>query len=418
MTDLAAVPSLRPPGQQEVDWLEAGAIVLAWVRSAGPIGLVAWRRDGAATAPLTLADAVLTLAARPSWVTRRGGVVRWLSPPPELSPAGRVENASTNDVVRVRAGGAPAVLKVYRVAGAGQEEEAMLAALAGSGLVPAVMNRLVYQPAAGPPVLLALVLESVTGTTLDVPLRRGLESAWRRGDTELSRGDRELLRRVREATGRLHASLARASCRASPRPLARVLADIECIRHFAASAWAHRMLDTAAAALAREEPARADEPAHGDLHLSNVIVDDDRVRFIDLAGDGGPADDFAALRLGLECMCLDIQVDRAGRQASTPEQVAAALGRAAGTAPTDEAALFAPLRRPGADERAWDRWCARAAAELAGPGDSAADRRAYIARLVHDLRYHLEHERTYYADLAWWRLARWCLTVPMGVGHA
>lgn len=418
MTDVTAAPPLRPPSQQALDWLEAGAGVLAWVRSAGATGLAAWRRDAAVTTPLALADAVLTLATRPTWVTRRGGVVRWLEPPRALSPAGRVENASTNDVVRVHSGGDPAVLKVYRTAGAGQAEDATLTALAGTDLVPAVLNRLVYEPADGSPTLLALVLEPVAGTTLDVPLRHGLESAWQRGDTELSRRDREVLRRVREATCALHTSLARAARPAAPHPLAGVLADIECVRRFATSTQAHRMLDTATTAVTGARTAQPGAPGHGDLHLSNVIVDDEHVRFIDLTGGGGPADDFAALRLGLECMCLDVQVDRIGRQAGTPEQVAAALGRAARTAAADEAALFAALRRPTTDERAWDQWCARAVAELSGPGDPAADRRAYVARLVHDLRYHLEHERTYYADLAWWRLARWCLAAPTGAGHA
>jgi predicted trehalose synthase len=431
MSDVTTAAAARPPqlptaAQETLDWLEAGDIVLTWVRVVGATGLVAWHRGAEAGTPLPEADAVLALAGRAVWTTHRGGVVRWSDLPARIEPVGRVDTASTNDVLRVRADGVPAVLKVYRSMGAGQDEDATLTALASTGLVPKVVGRLTYEPAGAAPIVLALILQSVAGQTLDVPVRRGLEAAWRRGDDQLSTGDRQVLRRVRQATGALHAALAAAGRPSSAVRLADVLGDIEAIRCFARGAAAHRLLDRAAAAASWAPPAADVGPGHGDLHLSNVIVDGEDVRFVDLAGGGGPADDFAALRLGLECLCLDVEVDRAGRDRSR-DDLAAALRRAAWDT-TQERALFAPLRREeaaatghdgppaasGDDGRAWDRWCTRAGQELTGPGDPNG--LASIARLIHDLRYHLKHERTYYADLAWWRLARW--STRREVAHA
>ena len=54
--------------------------------------------------------------------------------------------------------------------------------------------------------------------------------------------------------------------------------------------------------------------AHGDLHLAHVLLDGEQVRFVDVAQPepyGSPADDAAALRRAVECMALDVVVDRA-----------------------------------------------------------------------------------------------------------
>ncbi|HTZ42840.1 MAG TPA: hypothetical protein VMB79_03190, partial [Jatrophihabitans sp.] len=42
---------------------------------------------------------------------------------------------------------------------------------------------------------------------------------------------------------------------------------------------------------------------------------------------------------------------------------------------------------------------------LAGDTAAPGHRLAYLARLLHDLRYHTERDRHYYADLTWWHLA-------------
>lgn len=398
-----------------VDSAAIGELELVWVDLGDRTVLLVRRFEDEDCRAIPTVAVVESLAGEQVRRTSNGGALSWVNRPRDgLTVLSTVETTSSNDVFRVSAGGAPAVLKLYRVAGEGERETAILRALESTGLVPQIAAQLVRRD--WKVQVVALLLEAVAGETLDVPLRLGLERARRDRDACLTSQERAALRRVHDATATLHRELARRlpPCLGhAPERSERFAADITAIRACARHLSEHRLLDMAAA-VAEELEADAStqsRPAHGDLHLSNVIVDGDDVRFIDMADvDSCPEDDFAALRRGVECMCLDLQVDRVGRSSSTPERVAADLKevalRAVGSG--DPTGLLAPLSEAAAESShdVWDRWPREAADVLAGPLEGRATQLAYLCRLAHDLRYHLDHENHYYANLAWWQLTR------------
>lgn len=385
--------------------LLAGAELL-WVtpRERGPeLVLLAGRRRDGALEPASASWAILPLAARRTAPTTGGGTVRWSGTTGDVRFLGAVDATATNDVARVELAGGAALLKAYRIVGDGEPEARALTAAASAGSVPRVLARVTYRrTAADAPRLIALATESVPGRSLDVPLRLGLDRAWRRGFGRPDAGDVALVRRVRAAVRTLHRHLAGDALSRLPLAvrLPAVEADLAAVRDLVPAGPHHRLLDLATGR-ARELAAAGDYPAgpaHGDLHLSNVIVGDAGIRFVDLSGTSetsSPLDDFAALHRAVECMCLDLRV------AATAE-----AGQDEAAARLREAALAArdPGRTPA--DRVADEWCDRIAGHLAAPGRSPAGELLYLGRLAHDLRYHTERAQTYYADLAWWHLAR------------
>ncbi len=385
---------------------------LLWVAPRDPgdaqVLLAARRREGELV-PVSASSALLALAARGSAGTTGGGTVRWSGPPGPVRFVGQVDATATNDVVRVELGGDAALLKAYRVVGDGEPEERALAAAASAGSVPRVLARVTYRSgAASEARLIALATESVPGRTLDIPLRLGLERAWRTGAEALDRGDLALVRRVRAAVRTLHRHLA--GLGTPPRRpldvrLAALTRDLGAVRDLVSGEPRHRLLASAAEratalAAAGDYPAA---PAHGDLHLSNVIVGDAAIRFVDLSGldDAmSPLDDFAALHRAVECMCLDLQVAATARDVGIDQGEAAARLREAALAPD----AHDPDRT--ATARIAQRWSGQVIEHLVAPDREPAGELLYLGRLLHDLRYHTEREQTYYADLAWWHLAR------------
>jgi hypothetical protein len=183
---------------------------------------------------------------------------------------------------------------------------------------------------------------------------------------------------------------------------------------------ARRLLDLAAdqaTGLADDGEFRT-APAHGDLHLSHILVDRGQIRFVDLTGPGtapSPLDDYAALHRAVECLCLDLQVAQAAEVTQADQgDIAAALRTAAFAADGVRGGLALAVARSSAAQIA-ERWCAHVTGRLTGPaGSGRAGELFYLTRLLHDLRHHTERLQSYYADLAWWHLAR--LLTP-GTGH-
>ncbi len=423
------------------DSLRLGDTVLLWATVPGQPGRLAFlagRWQQGRLVPASTATAMLSLAGRECWHTAAGGTVSWHGPRGRLWLVEKVSGTATNDVMRIQLGDAPAILKAYRLIGDGWTEHRILAAAARSRLAPRVLAAVGYRHAGGTvqaPV--ALVTEALTGQTLDVLLRRSLERAWQTGRSELSDPDRAMLGRVCQAVRAWHGSPLPPH-RTARQPLATrlpgMLADISAVRRFLGlTAEGHRLLDLAAsrAAILCASGDLRTGPAHGDLHLSHVLVDGDQVRFVDPAVGTGPSasapaplEDFAALRRAVECMCLDLHVTGrvAGRLADTADPrrtrrgVSLALRAAAWADPAGPGRdLWAPLihdSQSAAAARVADQWCANVGAMLVGGCPGPAADLLYLARLMQDLRYHTERARTYHADLAWWHLSR--LLMPGG----
>lgn len=143
----------------------------------------------------------------------------------------------------------------------------------------------------------------------------------------------------------------------------------------------------------------------------------------------------------MECFSLDELVARTAlAHRVSQDEIAAALGAAAlGTAAGlpfgggSAARLQAPLSataETAADAEVARQWCAGVLSlltrPLAGVDRTAADADAdaatvpvlYLARLLHDLRYHVERGIDYYAGLAWWHLAGFLAELPATVGRS
>jgi hypothetical protein len=298
----------------------------------------------------------------------------------------------------------------------------------------------------------------LAGTTLDVPLRRSLHEAWRAGRFQPAQIDHARLPAVRSALDRLHACLAAAvPAGAAPGaagadgsgPVGR--ADTAAVpgRGDAGpgpdgaaplAVRTARLRQDAAAVLAATPAARLDgarrllsaalatagpgwyrpAPAHGDLHLSHVLVDERRVAFVDLGAptaDGCPDDDRVALRRAVECFGLDELVDRVARRQGRDQAVVAADLTDAALDPAVPAVppgLPPESAREAAVLAGWTAWvCATLDPPPPTEAAAAARRVLYLARLLHDLRHHLERGDQYYAGLAWWHLARYCAPEPL-----
>lgn len=427
------------------DSLRLGDTVLLWATVPGQperLAFLAGRWQQGRLVPASTATAMLSLAGRAYWHTAAGGTVSWHGPRGRLWLVEKVSGTATNDVVRVQLGDTPAMLKAYRLIGDGWAEHRILTAAARSQLAPRVLAVIGYSHAGGTvQAPLALVTEALTGQTLDVRLRRSLERAWQTGRSELSDTDRALLGRVSQAVRAWHGSPL-PPYRAARQPLAtrlpEVLADIGAVRQFLGlTAGGHRLLDLAAsrAATLCASGDLGTGPAHGDLHLSHVLVDGSQIGFVDPAASAGlsasapaPLEDFAALRRAVECMCLDVHVTEraagwlAGKAdpGRTRRGVSLALQAAAWADPGGPGRdLWAPLihdSQSAAAARIADEWCANVGATLAGGYPGPAADLLYLARLMHDLRYHTERARTYHAGLAWWHLSR--LLMPGDGGAA
>lgn len=401
---------LDPRSVSVTDRLVVDGTELLWVAPRDPgasqIILAARRRDGG----LELASAssvILALAGHGAVSTTAGGTVRWSGSSGSARFIAQVDATATNDVARVELGGDAALLKAYRVIGDGEPEERALAAAAGS--VPRVLARVTYQSgAASDARLIALATESVPGRTLNVPLRLSLQHAWRIGDGSLGHDDLILIRRVRAAVRTLHrrlAGLGMPSRRPLDQRLTALMDDLGVVRDLVPAGPRRRLLDRAAGqaaalAAAGDYPAA---PAHGDLHLSNVIAGDAAIRFIDLSGPSAtmsPLDDFAALHRAVECMCLDLTVAAAAAETGIDQDEAAARLRAEALSPRPPDPDRGELARVG------EEWSGSVIAHLVAPSGDPASELLYLGRLLHDLRYHTERVQTYYADLAWWHLAR------------
>jgi hypothetical protein len=412
------------PGRSTVsiaDTLTLQDAVLLWATVPGHPGqpvLLAARQQGERLVPMSTATAMLSLTARAHWPTSAGGTVSWTGPGGDARFVEPVGTTATNDVVRIHLRDSPALLKAYRVVGDGKAEHRALTAAAPGQLVPRVLARIGYRgTGAADEAPLALVTEAVAGQTLDVQLRRSLESAWQTGRSELSAPSREFLRRIRGAVQTLHGCLLLEDLPVRHPLVIRLpdlLADIGVVERFLPEfSQAHRLLDAAArqAAALCASGELVTGGAHGDLHLSHVLVDDSQVRFVD-PGSGRavtPSDDFAALHRAVECLCLDLQVAMiaAGAEHDTASALRAVAWAADPSAQTGSP--WEPLIRSAetaASTRVAELWCANVVAELVGRRQDPASKLLYLARLLHDLRYHTERGRTYYADLAWWHLAR------------
>jgi hypothetical protein len=366
-------------------------------------------RDGLAEVDPT--EVVAALATRSSWPTHSGGSLDWTGTRPAAGPVAPVPTRSSNAVARVGSGADRAVLKVLRCVGADHEAPA-LTSLAKTGMVPRVFGRLHYRrPAAGSTSVVALLLEEIPGETLDVPLRRSLMCNWRHGSCAGSAVGEALAAVVHDAVSALH----RTWSSRSVAPVARtdaVYRKIAAVR----AAGLHgrgggaRVLDRAERAvgmLAKQAGGTAVGHSHGDMHLSNVMVDWHRVRFIDFgtsSAAGSPDDDFAALRRGVECMRLDVLIDDCAGDATRADDIAAQLRVLALTGDLPAGAgkpvhsLLDAVCRTGA-------WESCVVAALVGECDRPSHALSHLARLIHDLHYHTERDRRYHADLAWWQLA-------------
>ena len=436
-TELDQLPARSNPDQVAVvDSLRVGDDVLIWATvrdrpgdSRRQLLLAVGSRDHGGHA-VSLAAVVTALTRRREWRTAAGQNVAWIGRMLPWTIVGRVGTTSTNEVVRVRIGGQAGVLKVHRAVGDGTQEMASLASLASTGLVPRVLARLDYRiPGQPDGTTLALVTDALSGQTLDLPLRESLEHAWRCGAADLQPAVRDLLLAVRAAVGALHRRLAMGRT-PEPLPLAAwlpdALADIATVRELlprGASAE-HRLLDLAAGrarALSRSGGMLTAIAAHGDLHLSQVLVDNGLIRFVDLGtarAAMSPADDFAALHRAVDCFCLDLQLGAAARFGRGDHDLAHELQQRALAAVSGRRGgegSRSPLvgsAEAAAAIRVAEEWRRRVVATLVQPAGKPADQLLYLARLLHDLRYHVERGGTYHAALAWWHLGRFTENLP------
>ena len=379
---VAGVPSLPwtrllAGTAHEVDRLAVDpGVDLVWVRVPARVGspVVVVTADGGDRA-VSPADALVRLAARADrrWTTEAAAIVRWTGPVVQAcgnhaDPAGLAATA-TNDLRAVHVDGRPAVLKVYRVPGSDRGEGRVLAAL-GGGLTPRPLAQITYQPAAAAAArLLALVTERMPGRTLDELLRDSLHDAWCTGG-RLDPRTRVALARVRSALARLHAAL-----------------GLAC----------------------------GPGAAHGALHLAHVLLDRDRVSFVDVAEPDphvSPADDGAALRRAVECLALDLLVARAAAARSRPAIDVVDELRTTAVVGAEARTVLGPLESVVPRELCATRvWTARVSA-LLDPGGSADVRHLpYLSRLVHDVAHHTRRGDRYHAGLAWCHLVQACSPV-------
>ena len=375
--------TLDPDSLRVLDELEVEGTTLRWVEVRGEHR----------TATLVLGDndtellrAMLVLAARESWPTRSGGVVRWRGPVRSGLRLDQVlDTTATNAVARVADG---LVIKVYRVLGDDRGEPALLCTMDDGELLPKPLGHLDYEgPDGFPGGCLALITHAVEGTPLDHPLRAALRSG--------SSPPSGLLHAVREALSALHARLADGAD-AKAMPLTNRLPELQCLVSQVRSTLPsgaearHALLDQCAAfALEGDYPTG---PRHGDLHLAHVLIDDSwRVRFVDPDGQAveasSPLDDFAALCRAVECFTADEETARTARELEV-----------------DKHRYAKELCSPqGA------RWAAEVNRELTAGIDRNALAVSYLLRTLHELRYHGERagdpDADYYADLTWVSLA-------------
>jgi hypothetical protein len=436
---------------QEVDRLGLGdgaPAELEWIRVAprnGPPVVVVAAEDGDGT--VSPADVLVRLSAgRPDlqWMTHAGGSVRWTGPPVRACDCtGRLAATATNDVQVVDVGRS-AVLKVYRILGSDRGEGTVLAALDGT-FTPRPVAKVYYHPPAGGPVTcLALATERIPGRTLDEPLLDSLRHRWRTGRSGLDRRTVLALIRVRSALDGLHAALEQAgSPHVSGDPGRAAFIRREALRAevcalvrdergravtgagaYPASKGTAQAVRVgvravlAATAAAATRATRLDvAPAHGDLHLAHVLMDGERVRFVDVARPepySSRADDGAALRRAVECMVLDVMVHRAAAKCSRPtiEIVDELLTRAfcaASKGLGGQIDVFGPLEAVIPMELTAARaWTAQTCRLLDPGGWDGTPRLPYLSRLIHDLRHHSDRGDDYHAGLAWCHLVQAC----------
>jgi len=436
---------------QEVDRLGLGddaPTELVWIlvatRNGPPVVVIAAEDGGGTVSPASVLARLS--AGRPDrqWMTHAGGSVRWTGPAVRARDCtGRLAATATNDLQVVDVG-RPAVLKVYRVLGTDRGEGTVLAAL-GDAFTPRPLAQVSYHPPTGGPVTcLALITERIPGRTLDEPLLESLRHRWRTGRSDLDRHTLLALTRVRSALGGLHTALEQGYSPHVPRdPRRAAFIRREALRaevcalvreekgravtsagaHStpkgtvqAARAGARAVLAVAAAAAIRAT--RLDvAPAHGDLHLAHVLMDGERVRFVDVARPepySSRADDGAALRRAIECMVLDVMVHRVAAKRSRPtiEIVDELLTRALCAASTGlggQIDVFGPLEAVIPKELTAARAWTAQTCDLLDPGGSDGTRSLpYLSRLIHDLRHHNERGDDYHAGLAWCHLVQAC----------
>ena len=408
----------------ELVWIEVAA------RDGPPVVVVAAEDSGGTVSP---ADVLARLSAgRPDrqWMTRAGGSIRWTGPAiRSRDQAGGLSATATNDLRVVDVNGRPAVLKVYRVLGSDRGEGRVLAALGGA-FTPRPLAQVSYHPpTGGSGTCLALITERIPGRTLDEPLRDSLRQRWRTGRSSLDRRTLLALTRVRSALGELHAALeqgckphvplapGRAALVRREALRAEVYALVRDAQGRAVIRVGTRAVLAAATAAAIRENQLDVAPAHGDLHLAHVLMDGERVRFVDVARPepySSRADDGAALRRAVECMVLDVLVHRAAAKRSRPtiEIVNELLTRALCAASKGlggQIDVFGPLEAVVPKELPAARaWTAQVCDLLDPGGWYETHRLPYLSRLVHDLRHHSERGDDYHAGLAWCHLVQAC----------
>ncbi|HEX4727688.1 MAG TPA: hypothetical protein VH298_07810 [Jatrophihabitans sp.] len=423
---LAEVPSL-PRAQlaletaREVDRLvvdESARLDLVWVRvlaRTGPAVTVVLAEQAATVASPALALSRL-VAAGPGrrWTTAAAGTVRWDGP--AIQPGSGTDGLATtasNDLLVGQVGNQPAILKAFRLLGSDRGEGRVLAALGGR-LTPRLLAEVSYQPPhAGPALPLALITERLAGRTLDRPLLASLRQAWWAESDDLDPHTEHVLTRIRSEHHAFRAALAQACEPAPEDPAAagrfrRVAlgAEIQVLAQdlpTQPSGLAAVLAAAAASVAGLHQPIPG--PAHGDLHLANVLLGQDRVCFLDV-GLPEPgfcaADDGAALRRAVECLALDVLVDRtAGAQGRLPLEVVDDLVAAAvagGPGNPLESAVPAELT-------AARRWLTQVC-DLLDPWGAERLNLPYLDRLVHDLRYHTDRGDRYYSGLAWYHLVQ------------
>jgi maltokinase len=245
------------------------------------------------------------------------------------------------------------VVKLYRRLEAGAHPEIELGAhLTARGLrcVPAFAGAVGW---AGHP--LALVQAYVPDA----------EQGWRWGGRAVAAGDVGRLGELGRVTAELHAALAELGSRpATPGELAgwRAAAERQLERAIAVTTGeARALLESRRAHIAGELAALASPAAppvltrvHGDLHIGQVLLADDRLVVVDLEGEpgrplaerarpGSPLRDVAGMLRSFDHLARYVQHERAGGRDVAPERWIAAAREAflAGYGPVDGALLRA-----------------------------------------------------------------------------
>jgi hypothetical protein len=432
LAELASLPrrQLILEAAHELDRLvvdEADRLHLVWVRvpaRSGPPVVVLLAEDAAGPASPARALSRLVATGPGRWPTGAGGAIRWTGPAIRAGDdTGGLAATASNDLLAGQVDGRPAVLKAYRLLGSDRGEGGLLAALAG-GFTPRPLAEIGYRPPGPAAELpLGLVTERLPGRTLDRPLLDGLRQAWRAGRPDLDPDTEAALTRVRSALGGFGAALELAC---GPRPVDpaqavrirrdELRAELQALDDPAAHGRPARFGPVLAAAAASVAGLTQPDPgpAHCDLHLANVLLGRDRVFFVDVAQPDphrSAADDGAALRRAVECMALDVLVDRvAAAQLRAPIEVVDELLATASAGSSDgPGPLESVLPMEFAVTR---RWVARVSDRLDPWGAGGRLNLPYLSRLVHDLRHHTDRGDRHYAGLAWYHLAQACAHRP------